>query len=440
MPLALALAVALAAISQQSGDKKSFDPFAEEAEESEEVDTPATLDAAPEPEAQPVADTRGRVLALLIADKAASVSLAARIGAETTNKLARKLSLAPVAIEDALAPGAAGRKREEIRLGMLSARRGMVAFEELDLEQAGAELENGINSLLAYTDELDPEARRTLESAIFVSGATTLFEGQTQLAESIFVALLLLAPQYKPDAELYPSNVISRFTDLKARVEQRPTGGITVHTNPAGADVYVDGNYRGASPIDIAGLADGQHVVVTRRLGYKSFGTLAPVTADRNASVDVDLEPEEGAELARTLDVVVSRDPKSAVELAQKLGVQRLLVLAFDRRISGSHVEGLWVDGEKGAVISRVPSTVVVEDPDPAASAILAAIDRAQAVPLVQAEVAAPSEEGGAVTDEWWFWALAGGVVAAAAVGATVLVMSEDRERRPPGGGFILGF
>jgi hypothetical protein len=448
--LALALAVALSSISQESGDKKSFDPFAEEEEETAaepELEEPVTSEqpAAPPGLEQPAKvsldpeDTRAGVLVLILPDTAASASLAQRIGMETTKKLARKLSMKPIAVEDALAPGAAQRRREEIRTGMLSARKGMIAFEELDLEIAGAELENGINSLLAYTDELDAEARRTLESAIFVSAATALFEGQTPLAESIFVALLLLAPQYTPDAELYPSNVISRFNDLKARVEQRPTGGIVVSTNPAGADVYVDGTYRGASPIELAGLADGQHVVVVRRLGYKAFGTLAPVTADRNASIDVDLEAEEGAEPARSLETFLSRDPKRAIELAKKLGVARLAILAFDRRISGSHVEGLWIDGENGAVLVQVPSTAVVEDPDPAASAILAAIDRAVSAPLVKAE-AERQEESGPVTEQWWFWAIAGTVVAAAAAAGTVAIVSaEDRERRPPGGGFILG-
>lgn len=442
MQAAIAVVLLLSATAQSGEDKKSFDPFSEEpAEEQEDTPEPAAvIEAAPAIE--PAPDLRPRVLVLLLADIPSGTSVANRIGAEATRRVAQQKQLAPAALDEALAPNAKQRRATELNDALALAEKGMRAFEELDLERAGTDLESGINSLLAYSDDLDARAKQTLERAIFASGATILFEGQTALAESIFVALLLMNPAFAPDAEAYPSNVVSRFNDLKSKVEARPTAALSVSTNPAGADVYVDGSFRGGAPLEIGGLADGQHIVVVRRAGYKPFGTLVPVTVERTASVEVDLEAEEGPVLPIELDVSMSRSANGAIALGKKLGVAKLAVLSFSRRISGSKVEGLWVDVEKGSPISTIPETTVLEDPDSAAQSIAVAIARSELGPIA---VAAPEEDGaasGPITDRWWFWALAGGLAAAAAGAATVAIVStaRDNDTRPPPSGVILGF
>lgn len=436
----IAVVLLLSATAQSGDDKKSFDPFSEEPAE-EEVTLEPEGEPAPEPEvpATKIEDARPKVLVLLLADIPSGTSVANRIGAEATRRLAKQKQLAPAVLEEVLAPNAKQRRATELKEALAQAEKGMRAFEELDLETAGSDLESGINSLLAYSDDLDARAKKTLEQAIFASGATILFEGQTALAESIFVALLLLNPTFSPDAEAYPSNVVSRFNDLKAKVEARPTAGLSVSTNPAGGDVYVDGSFRGGSPLEIGGLADGQHIVVVRRAGYKPFGTLVPVTVERTASVEVDLEAEEGPVLPIELDVSMSRSANGALAIGKKLGVSKLAVFSFARRISGSKIQGLWVDVEKGAPISTIAEMTILEDPDSAAQAIADAIARSELGPIA---AATPEEVETPVTDRWWFWALAGSLAVAAAGAATVAIVSgaNDNDTRPPPSTVVLGF
>ncbi|MFH0966906.1 MAG: PEGA domain-containing protein [Methanobacteriota archaeon] len=69
------------------------------------------------------------------------------------------------------------------------------------------------------------------------------------------------------------------------------TGTITVSTNPAGADIFIDTIYRGLTPGMIGGLAEGAHSLEVGKVGYQNETMEAYVTPDRGCSFSITLNP-----------------------------------------------------------------------------------------------------------------------------------------------------
>lgn len=62
-------------------------------------------------------------------------------------------------------------------------------------------------------------------------------------------------------------------TPVSVSLSKNPaqTGSISVVTSPKGADVYIDGQYRGYSPTTVSGLSPGSHTVRLQKAGYDEY-------------------------------------------------------------------------------------------------------------------------------------------------------------------------
>jgi hypothetical protein len=311
----------------------------------------------------------------------------------------------------------------------------LVAFEDLDLEAAGEKLETAINAMAGYLLDLPEPARSSLVQGIFAFAATTLFEGNTGEADSVFVALAVLEPSFEPEEGRYPSNVVDRFSAVKEGLEGRPTGSLTVKTNPPGATVYVDGLERGAAPATISDLADGYHMVSVRRVGFLPQGTLTPVNGDNSATVDLELELSDDT-LVGKLDRELFRHADAIAELAKAIGAEEIAVLDYARRLSGTVVEGALVKAD-GTVVAVLPTTAIAEDHVLAGQTIAEAFLRAEREKIALAN-APLSEESAPFWEQWWFWAAVGG--AAVVVATSAAVAATVGEGGPPRNTAIFGF
>ena len=68
-------------------------------------------------------------------------------------------------------------------------------------------------------------------------------------------------------------------------------GSISVETSPSGADVYLDGNYRGRAPLTISGLWPGDYTISAEMNGYRTYITTTSVSSDTHSSVYCSLSP-----------------------------------------------------------------------------------------------------------------------------------------------------
>lgn len=57
------------------------------------------------------------------------------------------------------------------------------------------------------------------------------------------------------------------------------TGSARIASSPSGANIYLDGIYRGSTPMTVGGLAAGAHGLVLRRVGYREYSATLTVPA-----------------------------------------------------------------------------------------------------------------------------------------------------------------
>ena len=57
------------------------------------------------------------------------------------------------------------------------------------------------------------------------------------------------------------------------------TGSLAVITDPPGAEIYIDGNFKGVSPVTIQGLSAGMHTILLTMQEYTDNSTTITITA-----------------------------------------------------------------------------------------------------------------------------------------------------------------
>jgi len=101
------------------------------------------------------------------------------------------------------------------------------------------------------------------------------------------------------------------------------SGSLSIQSNPAGADVYVDNEYMGITPLVLPSIAPGTHTVLLTHQGYADWRATIQVQRDSQARVDATLSPSP--------TIVPTKAPLPAVLAAISLGALSL-VTGFRRR------------------------------------------------------------------------------------------------------------
>jgi hypothetical protein len=391
-----------------------------------------------------------KVSVLVIAEDQEGRGHALRLSSSLGKKLALAQELLHIDITEAIDPEVAAFRAQDIQDGMASAKTGLAALDQLDLETAGGDLDMAVTLLLGYHEQLSRTDRAVLDQAVFALATVSMFEGNTGAADAIFVALALLSPSYSPEVDGYALNVTKQYRRIRAGLENRPVGVVEIRSTPPGAAVYVDGKYRGVSPVNVDDLVDGQHTVILRRRGYLSHGTLTPVNAGRKSSVEVDLAPTKAVDVLKAIDTSFMSNTEARLEFARKLKLREFVVLNLRSTPSGPSVEGHWLEVATGKVLATIPRTVLVKEPDIAADTILAIIanksdpfaakegDKLDLDPWRFGPLIAVDWK--ALPDKWWFWPVIAGAVSVAAIGTGLAISSDSGPSLPPPSQHILGF
>lgn len=67
------------------------------------------------------------------------------------------------------------------------------------------------------------------------------------------------------------------------------SGGLTIASTPTNADTYIDGVYRGITPLTVPGLAPGDHLVRLSAAGYVDYSTTTTVTSGQTSPLAIAL-------------------------------------------------------------------------------------------------------------------------------------------------------
>jgi hypothetical protein len=88
------------------------------------------------------------------------------------------------------------------------------------------------------------------------------------------------------------ANTVSEVSALLKPVSPKPgVGELSLSSTPSGANVFVDNNFMGITPLTLKDIPVGSHVVTLRLTGYQDYQTTTSVNAGATSTVAAGLSP-----------------------------------------------------------------------------------------------------------------------------------------------------
>jgi hypothetical protein len=221
--------------------------------------------------------------------------------------------------------------------------KGRAAYEALDLDAAIQYLSYALNRYqrdIGYVE--DPS---TMANLLLLMAASHILRGEERAGSERLSQALEIFPRAEPDPRIFNPAMRKKFDDVAAQVQRRPTGKMTINSTPSYAEVYVDGTFRGITPLTVENLVQGQHLVHIYKPGYEPGGSLTGVQARADVPFNVSLKPlnafetfEKNAESAASSALQTPRKIDNGMqELAKLTKAQNLLI--SNVRINGDRVQ-----------------------------------------------------------------------------------------------------
>lgn len=223
-------------------------------------------------------------LALFVVPKSKSDETAALLLKGLFRTLADRLQAAGIgraATSPAEDPGALALVRTRVEDG----RKALNANRWAEALQAFTEAEQALGKALGVAD-------RALVARVY-KGLGVALAGLNRPDEARRAMHRSLAVYPNQDASSYAYSLDTRnlFSQVQREVQDLPNGALVVSTTPAGAEIYVDYEFRGFSPVRVAGLTAGDHLVTSYLEGHEVVAAFVTVKGGADDRMDVALKP-----------------------------------------------------------------------------------------------------------------------------------------------------
>lgn len=167
-----------------------------------------------------------------------------------------------------------------------------------------------------------------LSQARVMEVASQVANGETKAAELEAERLIGRDPRARFSPNYFPPEFITFVEKTREAVLANADGALEVKTGGVPAQVFVDGQFRGISPVKVSGLTRAEHAVTVLAPGYAVAQEWA-----REGELNFTLEPVEGATRLRAALERITLNPEgpgrdaAALELGASLGAQQVLLL-----------------------------------------------------------------------------------------------------------------
>lgn len=116
--------------------------------------------------------------------------------------------------------------------------------------------------------------------AVAMYAASLQARGELEEAKIAVLDLLALSPTYELDRKRFPQNFLALKAQVATGRNAQLRGNFTVKTKPAGARVYLNGEFQGYTPFTMQTLPVGKALVRVERPGFRQFGAMIEVTPE----------------------------------------------------------------------------------------------------------------------------------------------------------------
>ncbi len=226
-------------------------------------------------------------------------------------------------------------------------RKAMSSYETLDLDPAvdylGTALKGYDKNAASLTDT------RPVAEALMLLGAVHILRGEEKAGSERLTQAVAIYPAVEADPRIFNPSMRQVFQKAADQAARKPRGTINVTSSPSYAELYVDGVFRGVTPMAADQLTPGKHYVRLVRDGYKSYGNVVTVQPGREVAENGVLRPVKQLDayekaVAASLDELRSADPASEemkgdgfANLETLLGVEHLFLVEV--RLDAEHVK-----------------------------------------------------------------------------------------------------
>ncbi len=293
-------------------------------------------------------------------------------------------------------------------------------------------------------------------------------EGAATLAQIFTINAEATAPDW------FPEIVANIFKNVRAKSQSIKSGALSIKTSPDGVRIYIDGVYRGISPLSLDNVAPGDHTVFAEATGFLEAMETVEVKGEEKSSLTLALSPATNYPTFKSaIDSAQSdfSNPNlhtAAKTLARLLDVRSVLFLHVSKTQKDHKLKAMFYDLDENKFKTRstsLPDGISIPDEIDALFGMLFTKETEWASVKPQPKskdgvVAAGKEKGEELDldaepqqDEkddsgakpfyatWWFWTIVGGgaaLLAGGGVGTYFLVKGSGGGGSSSSGGQVL--
>lgn len=250
--------------------------------------------------------------------------------------LERAARFSVISVHDAFNPTAAKKQDDQLEDSRQKMKTGRQALDDLDNVKATEAFTQALEAL-KQTD-LSRNFPALLE-AWTMKAAGHATGGENGPAKKDIEAVVALSPKAEFTPTFFAPDLI-KFAEAQRKFSANAKGELLVRTEPTGARVWVDGTYRGVSPVTVAGLTGAKHFIAASEGGY-ALGQSQAAPGEETLSLP-------GAELGsgwKKATGDLKKDPEGSTRdsAAQALGkaarLDQVLLVIAKKSLAGDKLE-----------------------------------------------------------------------------------------------------
>lgn len=280
-------------------------------------------------------------------------------------------------------------------------------------------------ALSRFEENLPLIKKKDLTDALMLLGSVQC--GMRRRSECIdtFVRVLTFREGLAFDRARYPAVAAPAFAEAQQRLRRIARGSVEFRTEPEGAEIFVDGRSRGASPLVIEGLRVGDHYATIKLPGYERFATRFSVARDFQQTYEYQLERSDQyvvlqQALRRVLPEIGAERAGPAIrELRGVLFVDQVVLGRIVDRGGQLTVDTFLYDLRTGLRLKQVRLNARLSEPATLANLarrLYEGVDLRGFVEAPPPPPPPPPPPSRSVFTKWWFWGIMGVVVAGGVV------------------------
>lgn len=152
-------------------------------------------------------------------------------------------------------------------------------YENLDFDTSNSLFTKAVR--LLEKNSFFVNKRNLYTNALFYLGAMAVLTNKMDLAYNYFKQILTVDSRYKPDSSLFPPQIVEIFNKVAKEVLSASKCVVKFKVEPENAQVYLDGEFIGFSPIDRTGIVCGKHYYYVLAEGYFPSYGIVQITQEK---------------------------------------------------------------------------------------------------------------------------------------------------------------